>query len=423
MLPLGRRLLDATDPAVMARRLAPLLADRWADFQLGDLAVPRVLPRKDGGFTIQYRLTDHDGARHLFWGALQDDAAPPPGWAADASDPTLIRDADLGLSVPLFPADPRLRRLPRILDGAGADLARETLGAATEAPAVTSILAYRLERRCVLRIHIGEAGETTGSVVLKVVPRSRLARFVAGHERLHAAVEHRHDPRTLAIPRILATDPELGVYVMEDVAGHSLHRADTGALVEDHARAGAALRALHGLSPGESPVRTVTAELDQLATWVDRIARVFPDLDARFRGALATVAESSGRAADLAPTRPALIHGDFYDKQVLCSAERTTVLDTDNLTAGDPAQDVGNFLAHVLLRRLQGRDAAAVLADAGSAFLRGYAADDEALDERAGWWRQATILRLAALYLLRPRWRHLCPRLLEEIETCVRSRP
>jgi len=50
-----------------------------------------------------------------------------------------------------------------------------------------------------------------------------------------------------------------------------------------------------------------------------------------------------------------------------------------------------------------------------AALERGCAAFSDEYDtgERTAWWRSASLCRLAALYALRPRWRHLYPELLE----------
>jgi aminoglycoside phosphotransferase (APT) family kinase protein len=44
---------------------------------------------------------------------------------------------------------------------------------------------------------------------------------------------------------------------------------------------------------------------------------------------------------------PRGIHRDFHPGQVLIDGERLYLLDLDLYAAGDPALDVGNFLAHV----------------------------------------------------------------------------
>jgi Ser/Thr protein kinase RdoA (MazF antagonist) len=167
------------------------------------------------------------------------------------------------------------------------------------------------------------------------------------------------------------------------------------------------LRRLHDLEglDGEDRRHTAATEAADLASRTDRICTIFP------HGAslLSEVRDSLGAraASGLESATARLVHRDFYDKQVLYTAGRTTLLDLDNLASGDPAQDVGNFLAHLELRRLQHSELEPGLARAADAFLDAYGNVDPDFRERVGWWQAATLLRLAGLYALRPRWHHL----------------
>lgn len=58
---------------------------------------------------------------------------------------------------------------------------------------------------------------------------------------------------------------------------------------------------------------------------------------------------AAGIAAELGtmPEKHAVVHGDFYDDQVLVGPDGVTLLDFDEARLGHPLVDVGNFLAHV----------------------------------------------------------------------------
>jgi aminoglycoside phosphotransferase (APT) family kinase protein len=104
---------------------------------------------------------------------------------------------------------------------------------------------------------------------------------------------------------------------------------------------------------------------------------------------------------------PATIHRDFYDKQIFVGdGGRPGLLDLDTLAAGEAALDVGNMMAHLELRSLQGAWTPIGAARAAAALLEGYA-PVPALRGRIDAYADATRLRLAALYAFRPRWRHL----------------
>ncbi|MGB1655687.1 MAG: hypothetical protein ACPHJY_14965, partial [Acidimicrobiales bacterium] len=86
------------------------------------------------------------------------------------------------------------------------------------------------------------------------------------------------------------------------------------------------------------------------------------------------------------------------------------IIDLDSLGVGDPALDVGNLAAHVLLRALQRgnpieigrREASVVLFAHPSGELGGQI------------WGARTLFRLSILYRFRMRWAYLVPTLLRE---------
>jgi Ser/Thr protein kinase RdoA (MazF antagonist) len=100
-------------------------------------------------------------------------------------------------------------------------------------------------------------------------------------------------------------------------------------------------------------------------------------------------------------------HRDFYDKQILFDGTRSTLIDYDTLSEGDASHDYGNFMAHLHWRAMQ-EPGAAELIDAGiDAFDRHRLVINPAAQGRVGWWTAATRLRIACLYLWRPRWTEL----------------
>ena len=111
---------------------------------------------------------------------------------------------------------------------------------------------------------------------------------------------------------------------------------------------------------------------------------------------------------------PTLVHRDFYEKQVLVDGARTVLIDFDTLCLGNPALDLGNFLAHLRLAELQGTVDSKPLKEA---FLAGYGAGVSAeLDRRIEAYTKSTLLRLACLYSFSTRWRHLAAPLLEGVQ-------
>ena len=89
------------------------------------------------------------------------------------------------------------------------------------------------------------------------------------------------------------------------------------------------------------------------------------------------------------------IHRDFYADQVIVDGDRTWLVDLDLYAAGDPALDVGNFLAHIEERAVREPAAAPALHAAAAAFAARYGELDggESTARVVSW----TLLALARL--------------------------
>ena len=116
---------------------------------------------------------------------------------------------------------------------------------------------------------------------------------------------------------------------------------------------------------------------------------------------------STDRTGPLVPS-----HRDFYDKQILVDEDRCTLLDLEVASRAEAELDVGNFLAHLELRwlqgRMEGRESLAQL------FVAEYSRVGSRLDAaRLRWYLASSLLRLGCVYSFRPEWVDLAPRLLE----------
>ncbi len=111
-----------------------------------------------------------------------------------------------------------------------------------------------------------------------------------------------------------------------------------------------------------------------------------------------------------------VLHRDFHDKQVFVPADGPPgLLDFDTLGVGEAALDVANMLVHLELRGLQGLLGKDAAGGAARAFAHGYRPAPGVRD-RLPAYVNATRLRLACLYALRPRWAGLPAALLERTE-------
>jgi aminoglycoside phosphotransferase (APT) family kinase protein len=149
-----------------------------------------------------------------------------------------------------------------------------------------------------------------------------------------------------------------------------------------------AIQCLQGL-PVEAGEHTAPDELAILTAWADRTAEVFPDLALRLRAPLAQLADDLSSLQTL-PAVPC--HRDLHEGQILLHQGSVGLLDFDTLRLGDPALDIGNLQAHLLLAGLQG-------GTSRRAFLNGMELAVPRLSHRRiAIWRRAALLRLAMIY-------------------------
>lgn len=397
------RFAMAVDISALAPDLAEGLRNVLPEAQWDSLVVTKALPHKSGGYAVQYTVNQADGSVAHLGGLLTADPQDRPTWADGRRGVAWL--PDLGLAVAMPGYDPKLKGVAAVLEPAWTTALAEKLGCPDKPGSAPEILTYRFGKRCVLRLRWG--AETA---IVKLVRPGKLGKLVEAHEKTAIELE-------LTVPEILHVDHRVGALVMTEIRGTGLNVVGAEAALPAYAAAGRMLRNYHTLAFPSAAKRTVGDELAQLSAWCDRASGLFPDLagdlalgQARLTSLPVPVARYTVR-----------LHRDFYDKQVIVGDEGdVALLDLDTSIAGDAALDLGNFMAHVHLRKLQTADEGLLPAAVSDAFLKGYGPDNETRD-RLVWWQTAALLRLAVVYSLRPRWRTMVLPLLKELELCVSS--
>lgn len=415
-------LARATDPKFISGVLSEHLPERLGlRISIDSLWIPRVIPRGKGGFAIQYNLklimveTQKD---IILYGHLPGPDEKIPAYAYNKS---VIFEKESGLIIPIFPYDPDLPSLENYFDEAAAaqkfEAVREEMELTRGKIGIGEIrlLGYRLGRRCVIAFSLSDAAGYVKRAVVKVI---RGASENKPWDILWALEKHGYrfaEDNRLTVPHVYVSDPSGNAYIMEFVDGRSLHdligKDDFPAGIEG---AGRALAGLHARRIPARDTHTYLNELQGLEEKFLSAAETIPERRDDYYRMYDELEKHSWCIDDQFTS--AVIHRDFYDKQVLFTRERVTILDCDGVACGDPALDVGNFLAHLRLRALQSPDNARQLEKAAGNFAGAYGTVDDAFGSRVRWWMGATMLRLACLYVLRPRWRDLAPRLLDETQ-------
>jgi aminoglycoside phosphotransferase (APT) family kinase protein len=153
-----------------------------------------------------------------------------------------------------------------------------------------------------------------------------------------------------AVPRLLAADPDEGLFVMAylDPATHPVWKQrlrEGDADVGFAARVGATVAAIHSATADDASVAAAFATDDifhaiRLEPYLVAASRAHPDLAQR----LLELVERTAR------TRRVLVHGDVSPKNILVGPDGPVLLDAECAWFGDPAFDLAFCLNHMLLK-------------------------------------------------------------------------
>jgi hypothetical protein len=263
---------------------------------------------------------------------------------------------DAAIEVITFPNDNKLRRLTRLFDESSQlalfgnlfpDQLELQLGD-------IQLLRYKPERRFVGRLDVD--GEPRAAIKLYSQRAYTAARTAA--ETLSAAGS------------LLGHSDKYGILAFAWQPGAPLIDSIDGPRqsLSTIAQVGSTLAAFHEYPADGLSVRDRAAEVATVQATAASIGHLYPSL-ARLVGDLA------GRlSAELHDAPPIVqpIHGDFYDRQVLVNGDEVVILDLDEAILGDPAADLGLFVAHLERDALSRGLAAASVAPVRDALLAGY---------------------------------------------------
>lgn len=273
------------------------------------------------------------------------------------------------------------------------------------------ILAHKAGKRATIHYTLddGASGEPRLEVIGKVYRTAHQAER-AYRRADELARDVFADSRLLSSPMALLLVADRGLVLQGHVAGHEL-RAALGSEDEASALAQAArwLAVLHAATPlAGLKLRNTDYDLRKALKWCDEVAeRDLPDV-----APAARTVRRRLEAVQPIVREPRMIHKDYYYANLIWDGTRCSAVDFDQMCLGDPALDVGHFIAHLDFLSIRNAKREGVLTNQGSLFLSAYraaAAPDIArdLDARLPFYRAYTFLKLAATEVRRHRraWR------------------
>lgn len=384
-------------PAAMLQRLR--LARPDADLRAAEPTYVRYKPATSciAGFRLDVGGTPvYAYARTLACGSVEklSKLAGTPGADTPLGTPT-VHLSDCSTVVSLFPNDAALPSLRLLVDheGLAAVLAKVLPAAGTrtdwrgESAFRVLPLAYKPERRFV------------GQLDLIGRPIAVLKFYTdAGYAVAQRNAKMVKSRGLLRVPRRLGRSERHGLVALQWLPGRPLSEvladpaaepdwnavARLGAGVAEFAAKGSA-RFRH--RPGGSGA--IVATVIEVAR---AVGRLWPPLAAR----AATLAERVACHLAENPGRDRPVHGDFYAKQVLLDGGELGVVDWDEAGLGEPASDVGNFIAHLERHALAGRMPADRVGAAGEALRVGFeSASGRSIADRVTVHTAAQLLAMA----------------------------
>lgn len=240
------------------------------------------------------------------------------------------------IEVVFFPNDSKLETLQQLMDEAECpDILRQLLPDTPELwHSTLTSLSYKPERRFVARLDV----DGTPRAVLKLYAERDFEQARHTPQAVQSA-------NVLRLPNRLGSSSRRQIVILDWLPGQLLNEFITGSSVDRAVvrNVGAALAELHNqlgkrlekqkpakisekVRSAIASIRFTSPELAKLATGIDErldtlIASESPDLCA--------------------------IHGDFYADQVLADGDHVSIIDLDNTVRGNPASDLGLFIAHL----------------------------------------------------------------------------
>ncbi|QQE67062.1 aminoglycoside phosphotransferase [Leptolyngbya sp. BL0902] len=228
----------------------------------------------------------------------------------------------------------------------------------------------------------------------------------------------------LSVPQPLGILPDFHLWFQAWVPG----KITTDCLGQSHSaglweQVAAAITKLHQAKIAPAKSHTLEDELRILHERLPAVATDYPHWRDRLTGLLE---RCTALAATLAPAAPTGIHRDFYPDQVLIADgpksqrsdhDRLYLLDLDLYCEGDPALDIGNFVAHLTEHSLRTFGHPNGHSAQEAAFVEGACRLNPALDrESIAAYKTLTLVRHIAISHQMPSRQAITPHLIDLCE-------
>lgn len=206
---------------------------------------------------------------------------------------------------------------------------------------IASVRSARLHRhkpgrRCLIEYEVDTGDHSTG-MIGKIRAK--------GLDRSAFRIQQACRNAGLPVAEPLFTVPELSMWMQRKLSGTVSTALFTPSAHENTAvRTAELIRSLHTANIPAPRRHSIHNELEILRDRLGGVIEQYPAWSTR----LTRILHGCQRLACRLKNRPVTsIHRDFYPDQVITDARTAYLIDLDLLASGDPALDVGNFIAHL----------------------------------------------------------------------------
>jgi aminoglycoside phosphotransferase (APT) family kinase protein len=279
-------------------------------------------------------------------------------WVASEDGPSLIVLEDHFAVLYFYPNDERLHGLRRLM--VGKKLQRLLYTHLPEYPATNwrvsdrsirhQLLRYKPERRAVIRSRFRAHRHSDGHreerfLYISVFEQGRDAEVWRTATRLHGMAS---SPEW-TVPKPLAHIAEHAAVLVDSLEGDSLKMLMEGSKTSSEIepavrRAARALAGIHALRPDWLPIISPGSRLSMIKDVVDRIGWLAPEFAPQARECHIRL---SSRIQRCFPAEATFVHGDLHPGQIIINDEQCGFVDFDRAHVGDPAMDLGMFIAQL----------------------------------------------------------------------------
>jgi hypothetical protein len=317
-----------------------------------------------------------------------------------------------------FPVDRRLPALASLVDPEARGLLMRAVAPQEHElrTAQLEMLHYKPERRYVGKLSV----DGRARAIVKLYEE----RDFPNAWRSADAIRDFPECERLRVSRALGRSEQRRIIVSRWVRGEPLHTWLQGAAIDPSPMQGigAALAAFHRQASGS--LAPVTREQEAMATL--SASRTVGELEPRLAHPAQRLASRIASALLSAPVQHRCIHGDFSADQILLDADRVAIIDYDQAGAGDPAADLGSFIARLEDDCLAGRLASARAEEIAADLIQGYCREARcARPLRTDLYVAVGLLRLApeAFRRRESNWPERIEQTLLRVEHLLRSQP